>query len=265
MRKTFLVLAAVVALLSTGLAEAAGTRERHVTISRGRVAPHALRVESGTKVTWRNMDAVAQAVVVHEHVGSDGKKSDPAIKSSPLAKYERGAAKTVASFSHTFVNAGTYRYKLAGTSSTYTITVDAAKVKPIDTRTPTATPTPRPAKPTATPTPVPSATPKPGSASSALATCSGWAAQKTGTLLTLTGECELANPGFAVQLRPRVLKGDVLLVDRVVTRRGGASAEVITTVPLELTVNAGAYKEVVVMPDAVRVPVVGATQPGASG
>src|SRR5687768_15287615 len=156
MRKCVLLFAAVVALFSVGLAEAAG-RERSVTIASGRVAPHSLRVEAGTKVTWRNLDSVARTVVIEKYVGKDGKESDPKISSAALAKYQRGTGQAVASFSHTFVEAGTYKYRLAGTSSLYAITVDPAKVVPA-TRTPVATGTPRAGTPTATATPT--ATPR---------------------------------------------------------------------------------------------------------
>lgn len=258
MLKNMLLLAvAFAAVFSTGFAEAA-PRERSATIARGRVVPHALRVESGTKVTWRNLDTAAHTLVLDEYVGKDGKKVDPKIKSEPLAKYERGAGKPVAAFSHTFVDAGTYRYRLAGSTAAYTVVVDAPKAAPAKTATPAASATAKPSAPTATPTPKPSATPRPGSATSALATCDDWSATRTGTTLTVRGECDLASPAYAVQLRPRLLRGDVLLVDRVVTRRGGAAADVITAVPVELTVNAGTYREVVVMPDALRLPVAGA-------
>jgi plastocyanin len=258
MRKSLFLFGVILAaVLSTGLAEAAG-RERSVTIASGRVAPHALRIEAGTKVTWRNLDSVARMVVVEKHVGRDGRESDPKISSAALAKYTRGTGQTVASFSHTFVEAGTYKYRLAGTNSVYSIVVDAAKTAPA-TRTPVATATARAGVPTATATATPIATPKPGAASAGLARCSAWSAEVAGGALRIEGTCTIPSEGWTVELRPRFLRGTTLLVDRVVKRKSGVWPQVEKTVPVTLSLSSGAsYSEVIVMPDVARVPVVGA-------
>jgi plastocyanin len=263
MRKSLFLFGVIVAaLLSTGLAEGAG-RERSVTIASGRVAPYSLRIEVGTKVTWRNLDSVARTVVVEKYVGRDGKESDPKISSTALAKYERGTGKPVAAFSHTFVEAGTYRYRLAGANGLYSIVVDAPKVAPA-TRTPVATATPRGGAPTATPKPSP--TPKPGTASAGLARCSGWSAGVSGGALRIEGACTVASEGWTVELRPRFLRGGTLLVDRVVKKLSATGAGVEKTVPVTLTLpGATSYSEVVVMPDVARVPVVGAVATATAG
>ena len=265
MRKTVLILAAVVALLSTGLAEAA-PRERSVSITRGRVAPHTLRLESGATLTWRNLDSVPRVVDVVEHVARDGAKSDPAVTSPTLGSYVRGA--TAAAFSHTFVEAGTYRYKLAGTSAQYTIVVDQPKVAP-PAKTPAATATPRPAKPTATPSPTPKTL-----SPAAIATvgpwppaelptnwqrgyCGGWEARRlSASSVRLTGECVFPTGFFTVKMTPRQLNGPSLLIDKLMTRLTGPAPTFIETVPVSLVVTAGPERrDIIVMPDRVRVPI----------
>lgn len=94
--------------------------------------------------------------------------------------------------------------------------------------------------------------------------CSGWKAwhdlQPPGpATLHVTGMCQFPTSGYSVELRPAKPQGinkDIYLMDKIVHKPEGPSADVITNVKVHYSEKTNTkYTEIHIRPDGVKVPV----------
>ena len=254
-RAACLVGAAALALAAlvggAGAAEAQAPRTVTVQISARAFRPAVVRVAPGTTVRWVNRDRSSHTAT-----------SDIVTVAPSDDYWDSGRLGAGASFAKTFSEPGTWSYHCALHAwMTGTVVVHDAKPgpDPTATRRPAATPTRRP-----TATPVPTRRPDPPAPT---VSCRDWSAWRdlmpwfsARRPLTVTGQCDVPSPGYAVQLRytQQGINPAVLLLETVVRPPRYPVVQVPTTVRVTYRQHYGAiddYTHVTILPEGTTVEV----------